>query len=62
MRWPAGRGELQHAWEPPRTVTAGEVPRRPSRIKQLGNAVVPEQARLFGRTMLVPALRMAGVI
>lgn len=61
-RWPAGRGEPQHEWEPPRVVPPRTVDRRPSRIKQLGNAVVPEQARLAFLHLGVPALRMAGVI
>lgn len=39
--WPAGLGESQHAWEPPRTVPAGSVPHRAARLKALGNAVVP---------------------
>lgn len=43
-RWPAGRGEEQRAWEPPRTV-AGKEPLRRSRLKALGNAVVPAQGR-----------------
>jgi DNA (cytosine-5)-methyltransferase 1 len=43
-RWPAGRGGAQRAWEPPRTVT-GKEPHRRARIRALGNAVVPHQAR-----------------
>jgi len=42
-RWPAGPGEAQHDWEPPRTVT-GRVPHRAARLKALGNAVCPQQA------------------
>ena len=41
-RWPAGRGEPQHEWEPPRT--AKGVSQRPARLKALGNAVVWQQA------------------
>ena len=40
--WPAGMGEAQHPWEPPRT--CGKRPRRVARVKALGNAVVPAQA------------------
>lgn len=42
-RWPAGPGEAQYEWEAPRTV-AGRAPNRASRLKALGNAVVPAQA------------------
>lgn len=42
-RWPAGRGEEQYPWEPPRTITAKE-PHRRARLKALGNAVVPAVA------------------
>lgn len=48
-RWPAGRGEPQHAWEPPRT--AAKVPHRPARLKALGNAVVWQQAALAWRVL-----------
>jgi hypothetical protein len=40
-RWPAGIGQDQHEWEPPR-VAAG-VKDRVARLKALGNAVVPAQ-------------------
>lgn len=52
--WPAGRGETQFAWEPPRTVQRDPsvkpggihpAPNRAARLKALGNAVVPHQAR-----------------
>lgn len=43
--WPAGMGELQYPYEPPRTVTG--CPNRANRLKCLGNAVVPAQARPF---------------
>ena len=46
-RWPAGRGEEQHAWEPPRTVE-GRQEHRAARLKSLGNAVVPQQAHAVG--------------
>lgn len=54
-RWPAGRGEEQHEWEPPRTLR--DVRDRPARLKALGNAVVPQVAEQVGRW----ALRLAGV-
>lgn len=39
--WPAGLGELQHEWEPPRVATG--VKDRKGRLKALGNAVNPLQ-------------------
>lgn len=48
-RWPAGRGEPQHAWEPPRTSKA--TPNRRARLKALGNAVVPQKAALALRVL-----------
>jgi DNA (cytosine-5)-methyltransferase 1 len=48
-RWPAGRGEAQHEWEPPRV--AQSVPQRRQRLKALGNAVVPQQAALALREL-----------
>lgn len=53
-RWPAGRGEPQHAREPPRTAKGVN---RPGRLKALGNAVVPAQAALAWRVLLA---RVAG--
>lgn len=47
MRWPAGRGEVQHDWEPPRTVT-DRPPNRRARVKALGNAVVPQCSYVVG--------------
>lgn len=41
FRWPAGRGQQQYDWEPPR-VKSG-VKQRVGRLKGLGNAVVPAQ-------------------
>jgi hypothetical protein len=52
-RWPAGRGEAQHDWEAPRTVHEKQ-PGRRSRLKALGNAVVPAQAREVARVAVVP--------
>lgn len=43
-RWPAARGAEQHEGEPPRTVQGRQEHRR-ARLKALGNAVVPHQAR-----------------
>lgn len=40
--WPAGPGEAQKVWEPPRT-TQERIPNRAARLKALGNAVVPQQ-------------------
>lgn len=54
-RWPSGRGEAQASWEPPRTVT-GRVPDRRARLRALGNAVVPHQAREVGREILARGL------
>lgn len=47
-RWPAGRGAAQHEGEPPRTAQRKEIPRNKARLKALGNAVVPQVARLVG--------------
>ena len=43
--WPAGRGEDQHPWEPPRTASG---PPQNDRIKALGNAVVPDVGYAVG--------------
>jgi hypothetical protein len=40
--WPAGRGEPQHAWEPPRAITRFDPDEWAARISALGNAVVPQ--------------------
>jgi DNA (cytosine-5)-methyltransferase 1 len=47
--WPALMGESQYHYEPPRTVTG--CPNRAKRLKCLGNAVVPAQARPFFEAM-----------
>ena len=48
-RWPAGRGEAQYEWEPPRT--AAGVPMRAAQLKAYGNAVVPQCAALAWRVL-----------
>lgn len=50
VRWPAGRGEPQHGWEPPRA--ASDVPQQDERLIALGNAVVPACAEVVGRWIL----------
>ena len=57
-RWPAGPGEPQHAWEPPR-VAQSRLGRgldgpasRVDRLRLLGNGVVPATAALAFRTLL----------
>lgn len=47
LRWPAGRGEQQHRWEPPRA--AAGVPQVFERLTALGNAVMPACAEEVGR-------------
>ena len=47
--WPALMGQEQYPYEPPRTVTG--CPNRAKRLKCLGNAVVPAQARPFFEAM-----------
>lgn len=49
-RFPAGQGEPQYNWEPPRTI--GTTPNRPPRIKALGNSVVPQVAMIVGRRIV----------
>ena len=50
--WPAGRGQTQHAWEPPmvllREVKCAE---RPAKLRAIGNAVVPQCALVVGRVL-----------
>jgi len=49
-QWPAGIGEDQHAWEPPRSIKNLEA--RAHRLKALGNSVVPQCAEIVGRIVL----------
>jgi len=57
--WPAGRGEAQHPWEPPRT--AHGVRMRPARLKALGNAVLPAEAAFAWRVLWARVMeRMKG--
>lgn len=58
-RWPAGRGEAQHEWEPPRV--AEGVVGRARQLRALGNAVVPQQAAL-ALTVLAERLGVASVM
>lgn len=52
-RWPAGRGEEQQAWEPPRSIPSRPTdPTRRPRLKCLGNGVVPAQAERAGVELL----------
>ena len=51
-RWPAGRGQEQESWEPPRIARRGEIPENAARLRALGNAVVPQVAEMIGRRML----------
>jgi DNA (cytosine-5)-methyltransferase 1 len=49
--WPAGPGQLQFQWEPPRVVT-DRVTDRAKRLKALGNAVVPQVAEYIGHMIM----------
>ena len=51
--WPAGRGEVQHAWEPPRALAKSvKCDDRRAKLHALGNAVVPRCALVVGRILL----------
>lgn len=49
-RWPAGRGEPQYDWEPPRLTNRKEL--RRERIKALGNSAVPQALFPFFQLMM----------
>ena len=49
-RWPAGPGQTQHEWEPPRTVEKAD--NRAAKLRALGNAVVPQVAQEIGTWLL----------
>jgi hypothetical protein len=50
--WPTRPGEPQHAWEPPRLVS-GQVPQRSTRLRMLGNSIVPQLVAAIGRGLLL---------
>ncbi|OBZ13304.1 DNA cytosine methyltransferase [Bacillus sp. FJAT-26390] len=57
FRWPAGRGQQQCDWEPPRVKTG--VKHRVGRLKALGNAVVPAQVYpIFEAIMKIEAMNI----
>jgi len=56
-RWPAGRGEAQHEWEPPRT--EARVPQRKERLMALGNAALPHVASLAWRVLYARLMEAA---
>lgn len=43
-RWPAGKGQPQYGWEPPRIIPKEQSPGRTKRLKILGNGWVPQAA------------------
>ncbi len=49
-RWPAGPGQPQHEWEPPRVI--GKQAHRVARLKALGNAIVPQCAEYIARCIM----------
>lgn len=53
-RWPAGRGEAPHPWEPPRVLA--RVHKRGKQLKAYGNAVVPIVASVAWRVLFARLL------
>lgn len=51
-RFPTYRGEVQHAWEPPRVIPKAKYPARRARLKALGNSVVPHCAYIAACKLL----------
>lgn len=49
-RWPAGPGQTQHEWEPPRTIEKTD--NRAAKLRAIGNAVVPQVAQEIGKWLL----------
>lgn len=47
LKWPAGKGLQQYAWEFRRVAPTKEIPDRADRLSALGNAVVPQLAAIF---------------
>jgi DNA (cytosine-5)-methyltransferase 1 len=58
LRWPAGRGEPQHVWEPPRAVWRDSVPDHEAALAALGNSVVPACAEVIGRIVVKRLARL----
>lgn len=59
VRWPAGPGAPQEAWEPPRV--ASQVEERAAKLKAIGNAVSPIQAYHVG-LWAIDVLKREGVL
>ena len=55
-RWPSPRGPFQHAWEQPRAFTRDMTDEDRSKLRALGNAVVPQCSLVVGR-VLIHAMR-----
>lgn len=58
-QWPAGRGQQQFAWEPPRSVAKEVVIHdRRAKLQAIGNAVVPQCALVVGRILIALAQQL----